>query len=54
MRNTSLTESVPSLAVTFTDNCPTSVVAGVPEKFRFAASKVSQVGSGLPSFRVAS
>ncbi len=39
----SLTESVPSLAVTFTETVSTAV--GVPENVRVAASKLSHEGS---------
>ena len=54
MLNSSLTEPpLPSLAVTFTATVPTSAVAGMPEKVRVVAVKVSQVGSALPSAFVA-
>ena len=49
----SLTESVPSLAVTFTETVPTSAVAGVPEKVRVAAAKLSHEGSAESSGLVA-
>ena len=45
MSNSSLTESVPSLAVTFTVTVPTSAPCGVPEKVRSSSSKESQSGS---------
>ena len=47
MSNSSLTESVPSLAVTFTDTVAAAV--GVPEKVRVSASKLSQAGRSVPS-----
>ena len=40
----SLTESVPSLAVTFTETVSTSAAVGVPEKVRVAAAKLSHAG----------
>ena len=43
----------PSVAVTRTVIAPTSPLAGVPEKVRVAASKLSQAGSAEPSARVA-
>ena len=43
----------PSLAVTFTVTVPASAAAGVPEKVREEAVKVSQAGSALPSPLVA-
>ena len=53
MSKVSLTEAMPSLAVTFTDTVPASPACGVPEKAREPAAKASQVGSGLPSDLVA-
>ena len=47
MSKVSLTEAVPSLAVTLTDTLPVAV--GVPEKVRVLAAKVSQAGSAPPS-----
>ena len=44
---------LPSVAVTFTLTRPTSPFAGVPEKVRVVALKLSQVGSAVPSARVA-
>ena len=49
MSKVSLTESVPSLAVTLTETVPTSATAGVPEKVRVEASKLSQPGSAPSS-----
>ena len=43
----SLTEAVPSLAVTWTESVFTSPDAGVPEKVRVVALKLSQVGRSL-------
>ena len=40
---------LPSLAVTFTDSVPSSAAAGVPEKVRVAASKLSQFGNAESS-----
>ena len=51
MRNTSLVESVPSLAVTLMSKAPVKLVGGVPVKR--TPSKLSQVGSALPSASVA-
>ena len=45
MLNSSLTEAVPSLAVTFTASVSTSAACGVPEKVRVVAVKPSHVGS---------
>ena len=42
MSNSSLTEAVPSLAVTFTETV--SAAVGVPEKVRVVSVNVSQVG----------
>ncbi len=42
MSKVSLTESVPSLAVTFTETVPAAV--GVPENVRVAAAKLSHAG----------
>ena len=53
MSNVSLTESVPSLAVTFTDTVPASEAAGVPENVRVESVNVSQAGSAVPSAFVA-
>ena len=44
---------LPSLVVTFTDSVPTSAAAGVPEKVRVAASKLSQSGKAAASACVA-
>ena len=49
----SLTESVPSLAVTFTETVSTSVAVGVPENVRVAAAKLSHEGSAESSDWVA-
>ena len=49
----SLTESVPSLAVTLTARVSTSVAMGVPEKVRVPALKLSQVGRAVSSPLVA-
>ena len=49
----SLTESVPSLAVTFTETVLASAAAGVPENVRVAASKLSHKGSAESSDFVA-
>ncbi len=49
----SLTESVPSFAVTFTETVPRSAVAGVPENVRVAAVKLSHEGSAESSDWVA-
>ena len=51
MSNSSLTEAVSSLAVTFTETVPAAV--GVPEKVRVVSVNVSQVGSSAPSAFVA-
>jgi hypothetical protein len=49
MSNTSLTEaSDRSVAATFTWIVPTSVLPGVPLKFRPDGSNASQAGSGEP------
>ena len=53
MSNSSLTESVLSLAVTFTVSVPTFAACGVPVKVRVAAVNVNQVGSAVPSDCVA-
>ncbi len=45
MSKVSLTESLASLAVTFTDTV--SAAVGVPEKVRVAAVKLSHEGSGV-------
>ena len=45
----SLTESVPSLAVTFTETVPTSAAIGVPENVRVAAAKLSHEGNAVSS-----
>ena len=37
-----MTERFPSLAVTFTDNVPTSCARGVPQKVRVPGTKFSQ------------
>ena len=42
-----------SVAVTWMFKLPTSPLPGVPLKVRVAASKVNQVGNGLPSDSVA-
>ena len=49
----SLTESVPSLAVTFTETVSTSAACGVPENVRVAAAKPSHEGSSESSDFVA-
>ncbi len=49
----SLTESVPSLAVTFTETVSTSAACGVPEKVRVAGVKLSHEGSAESSDWVA-
>ena len=51
MSKVSLTESLASLAVTFTDTV--SAAVGVPEKVRVAAVKLSHEGSGVASASVA-
>ena len=48
MSKVSLTESVPSLAVTLTDSLPRLAACGVPEKVRVAAVKVSHEGRAEP------
>ena len=53
MLNSSLTEAVPSLAVTFTASVSTSAACAVPAKVRVEAVKPSHVGRGLPSAFVA-
>ena len=53
MLNSSLTEAVPSLAVTFTATVSTSAACGVPAKVRVVAVKPSHVGRSLPSAFVA-
>ena len=47
MSNSSLTDAVPSLAVTFTETVPAAV--GLPEKVRVVSVNVSQVGSAESS-----
>ena len=42
-----------SLAMTLMLIAPTSLLVGVPLKVRVAASKVNQVGKGLPFSKVA-
>ena len=51
MSKVSLTESLASLAVTFTETVPAAV--GVPEKVRVAALKLSHEGSAELSASVA-
>ena len=51
MSKVSLTDSLASLAVTFTEKVPASV--GVPEKVRVAALKLSHEGSAVSSASVA-
>ena len=53
MLNSSLTEAVPSLAVTFTASVSTSAACAVPAKVRVEAVKPSHVGRSLPSAFVA-
>ena len=49
----SLAERFPSEAETVTLIVPTSPLRGVPEKLRVAELKLSQLGRGDPSARVA-
>ena len=49
----SLTESLPSLAVTFTETVPTSAAVGVPVNVRVAGSNVSHDGSMPPPLSAA-
>ena len=53
MVNVCWADRLPSLAVTVTDNVPTSPDWGVPEKVRSLAVKLSQVGKAVPSAFVA-
>ena len=53
MSKMSLTDSVPSSAVTFTDSVPPSASAGVPANIREEAVNVSHDGSAAPFDRVA-
>ena len=53
MSKVSLTEALPSLAVTFTETVPTSAACGVPEKVRVLALKLSHEGNAVPSACVA-
>ena len=49
----SLPDTLPSLAVTVTETVPTSALAGVPERVRVSAAKLSQKGSAESSDWVA-
>ena len=49
MSKVSLTEALPSLAVTFTETVATSAVWGVPEKVRVLVLKLSHEGNAVPS-----
>ena len=49
----SLTDRLPSLAVTLTATVPTSLEVGAPLKLRVPALKLSHAGSAVPSARVA-
>ena len=51
MSKVSLTEALPSLAVSFTETVPTSAACGVPENV--LALKDSHVGNAVPSAFVA-
>ena len=53
MSKMSVTEAVPSLAVTFTDTVPASLNCEAPVNVRVAASKVNHDGNALPSANVA-
>ena len=53
MAKVSLTDGLPSLAVTFTETVSTSAACGVPEKVRVLAVKLSHEGNAVPSACVA-
>ena len=53
MSKVSLTDSLPSLAVTFTETVPKSAACGVPENVRVTASKLSHEGRAESSGLVA-